>query len=72
MTLVHGRCAAACISAGTAIAEDEPDQVCVRAKGVTRIGVVRGGSPEKTVLWNGPSEEIWEQGVFMLDIRSGW
>ncbi|KAG9095856.1 hypothetical protein FS749_009657 [Ceratobasidium sp. UAMH 11750] len=60
-SLVHGRCATACITAGTAIAEDEPDQICVRAKGVTRIGVVRGSEPERTVLWSGPSEEIWEQ-----------
>ncbi|QRW15380.1 membrane-bound transcription factor site-2 protease [Ceratobasidium sp. AG-Ba] len=67
MTLVHGRCAEACISADTAVAEDEPDQVCVRAKGVTRIGVVRGGGAEKTVLWGGPSEEIWEQ-VHVSDI----
>ncbi|KAF8602739.1 hypothetical protein BDV93DRAFT_557216 [Ceratobasidium sp. AG-I] len=60
MALVHGRCATACITAGTAVAEDEPEQVCIRAKGVTRIGVVRNGK-EETVLWNGPSEEIWEQ-----------
>ncbi|KAG8737764.1 hypothetical protein FRC10_007819 [Ceratobasidium sp. 414] len=62
MALVHGRCAATCITARTAIVEDEPDQICVRAKSVTRIGVMRDNRPEMTVLWSGPSEEIWEQG----------
>ncbi|KDN40624.1 hypothetical protein RSAG8_07953, partial [Rhizoctonia solani AG-8 WAC10335] len=62
MAISHGRCASRCITADAAAAEDEPDQVCVRAKGITRIGVVRNGEDEKIVLWSGPSEEIWEQG----------
>lgn len=65
MALVHGRCATACISAETAIAEDEPEQLCVRAKGITRINIVRNGK-EETVLWSGPSEEIWEQGMVVV------
>ncbi|KAH7340106.1 hypothetical protein B0J17DRAFT_649938, partial [Rhizoctonia solani] len=67
MAISHGRCASKCISADAAAAEDEPDQVCVRAKGITRIGVVRNREDEKTVLWSGPSEEIWEQ-VQVTDI----
>ncbi|KAG8704944.1 hypothetical protein FRC09_003241 [Ceratobasidium sp. 395] len=61
MSLAHGRCSTTCITAGTAAAEDEPEQICVQAKGVTRIGVVRGNGLERTVLWSGPSEEIWQQ-----------
>ncbi|CAE7202811.1 unnamed protein product [Rhizoctonia solani] len=61
MAISHGRCASKCITAEAAAAEDEPDQLCVRAKGITRIGVVRNRQDEKTVLWSGPSEEIWEQ-----------
>ncbi|CAE6477806.1 unnamed protein product [Rhizoctonia solani] len=67
MAISHGRCASQCITADAAAAEDEPDQVCVRAKGITRIGVVRNGRDEKTVLWSGPSEEIWDQ-VQVMDI----
>ncbi|CAE6446125.1 unnamed protein product [Rhizoctonia solani] len=67
MAISHGRCASKCITADAAAAEDEPDQVCVRAKGITRIGVVRNREDEKTVLWSGPSEEIWEQ-VQVTDI----
>ncbi|CUA72137.1 hypothetical protein RSOLAG22IIIB_00799 [Rhizoctonia solani] len=67
MAISHGRCARQCITADAATAEDEPDQVCVRAKGITRIGIVRNGQDEKTVLWSGPSEEIWEQ-VQVTDI----
>ncbi|CAE6410798.1 unnamed protein product [Rhizoctonia solani] len=67
MAISHGRCARQCITADAAAAEDEPDQVCVRAKGITRIGIVRNGQDEKTVLWSGPSEEIWEQ-VQVTDI----
>ncbi|KAF8682202.1 Peptidase family M50 [Rhizoctonia solani] len=67
MAISHGRCASKCITADTAVAEDEPDQVCVRSKGITRIGVVRNNQDEKTILWSGPSEEIWEQ-VRVTDI----
>ncbi|KAJ1310561.1 hypothetical protein OPQ81_007290 [Rhizoctonia solani] len=67
MAISHGRCASKCITADAAAAEDEPDQVCVRAKGITRIGVVRNGEDEKNILWSGPSEEIWEQ-VQVTDI----
>ncbi|CAE6465937.1 unnamed protein product [Rhizoctonia solani] len=67
MAISHGRCASQCISANAAVAEDEPDQVCVRPKGITRIGVVRNREDEKIVLWSGPSEEIWEQ-VQVTDI----
>ncbi|CEL54538.1 Membrane-bound transcription factor site-2 protease OS=Cricetulus griseus GN=MBTPS2 PE=2 SV=1 [Rhizoctonia solani AG-1 IB] len=61
MAISHGRCASKCITADAAAAEDEPDQICVRPKGVTRIGVLRNGEDEKTILWSGPSEEIWDQ-----------
>ncbi|CAE6434561.1 unnamed protein product [Rhizoctonia solani] len=67
MAISHGRCASKCITADAAAAEDEPDQVCVRANGITRIGVLRNGEDEKNILWSGPSEEIWEQ-VRVTDI----